>query len=128
MMTEFGKRLDGPGGRRAEAREPILLSAALYSLGSSRPIILSDVSRTGAQLCVHDPLRCGQEVWIRIPPAEIFGEVVWTDGDRCGITFDEPLSDDELGLLQALGSVAVVRNLSPEEQLAMEDWGSGLAR
>ena len=127
-MTQFGRRLDGPGGRRAEAREPVLLSASLLSLRSSRPIILSDVSRTGAQLLLHEPMRPGQEVWIKVPPAEIFGEVVWMDGDRCGITFDEPLSDDELGLLQALGSVTIARNLQPEELLALEDWGSGLAR
>ena len=127
-MTEFGKRLDGPGGRRAAAREPILLSAALLSLGSSRPIILSDVSRSGAQLRVHEPMRLGQEVWIKVPPAEIFGEVVWTEEDRCGIAFDEPLRDDELGLLQALGSLSFARNLLPEELLALEDWGSGLAR
>ena len=127
-MTEFGKRLDGPGGRRAESREPILLSAALLSLGSSRPIMLSDVSRTGAQLRVHEPMHIGQEVWIKVPPVEIFGEVLWIVDDRCGITFDEPLSDDELGLLQALGSVTIARNLLPEELLAMEDWGNGLAR
>ena len=127
-MTEFGRRTDGPGGRRSETREPVLLSASLLSLRSSRPIILSDVSRTGAQLLVHEPMRAGQEVWIKVPPAEIFGEVVWMDGDRCGITFDEPLSDDELGLLQALGSVTIARDLLPEELLALEDWGNGLAR
>jgi hypothetical protein len=127
-MTEFGKRLDGPGGRRAASREPILLSAALLSMGCSRPIILSDVSRTGAQLRLDEALRCGQEVWIKVSPAEIFGEVIWAEGERCGILFDEPLSDDELGLLQALGSLTAVRNLSPDELLAMEDWGTGLAR
>lgn len=127
-MTEFGKRLDGPGGRRADAREPVLLSAALLSMGSSRPIMLSDVSKTGAQLRVHEPIQIGQEVWIKVPPAEVFGEVIWVDEDRCGIAFDEPLSDDELGLLQALGSVTIARNMLPEELLALEDWGSGLAR
>ena len=127
-MTEFGKRLDGPGGRRAAEREPVLLSAALLSMGCSRPIMLSDVSSTGAQLRIHDPMHCGQEVWIKVPPVEIFGEVIWAEDDRCGIIFDEPLSDDELGLLQALGSLTAVRNLLPEELLAMEDWGSGFAR
>lgn len=127
-MTEFGKRLDGPGGRRAAERQPILLSAALLSLGCSRPILLSDVSRTGAQLMVHDPLCVGQEVWIKVSPAEVFGEVIWSEGERCGIAFDEPLGDDELGLLQALGSVTMVSDLSPEEQLALQDWGTGLAR
>lgn len=127
-MTEFGKRLDGPGGRRAEAREPILLCAALHGLGCSRTIILSDVSRTGAQLRIHEAMHHGQEVWIKAPPAEIFGEVVWAEDDRCGIAFDEPLGDDEFDLLQALGGVTNVRDLSPEEQLALEDWGNGLAR
>ena len=127
-MSEFGKRFDGPGGRRTAAREPILLSASLHSFGCTRTIILNDVSRTGAQLRVREPIDCGETVWIKVPPATIFGEVVWAEEDRCGIQFDEPLGDEEFGLLKSLGTLTRIRGLSPEEALAMEDWGTGLAR
>lgn len=127
-MTEFGKRLDGPGGRRVAPREPVLLTAALLTVGCSRPVILLDLSETGAQMQVHQPLRCGQQVWIKAPPIEVFGTVVWVEGEQCGIAFDESLPEEDLALLQATGRIVVDRRLSPDQQLAGEDWKTGLAR
>lgn len=127
-MTDFGKRLDGPGGRRAAPREPVLLTAALLTVGCSRPVIILDLSETGAQMQVHQPLRDGQQVWIKAAPIEVFGTVVWIDGEQCGIAFDESLAEDELALLQANGRIVIDRRLSPDQQLAVEDWKTGLAR
>jgi len=52
-MTAFGKRLDGPGGRRHSARAPVLMSAAMHAVGTSQTVSLVDVSRTGAKLRGH---------------------------------------------------------------------------
>lgn len=127
-MTQFGKRLDGPSGRRKAEREPVLLSAAMLTLGYSRPVVLINVSTTGARLRVPEPMRRGQEVWLKIPPAEIFGTVAWASEDRCGVKFDEPLSDEELDQLRSQGNLTMVTGQSRETQLAAEDWTSGLAR
>ena len=127
-MTEFGKRFDGPGGRRHAAREPVLLPAAMMSVGSSRTVYLLDVSKTGAQLQSSEPLRVGDEVWLKIPPADIFGTIVWAEGDHSGFAFDLPLTDEDVASLQAQGKVILIPRLSPEEQIAASEWSAGLAR
>ena len=127
-MSEFGKRKDGPGGRRQAPRESILLPAAMMSLSSSRTVYLLNVSRTGAQLEISEPLLVGQEVWLKIPPTDIFGTVVWVEEEHCGIVFDAPLADDDVALVQARGKVILVPRLTSEEQIAAEEWRAGLAR
>lgn len=127
-MNGFGKRLDGPGGRRRADRKPVLLNAALLTMVNSRGVILLDVSRTGARMKMPEPLERGQQVWLKLPDAEIFGVVKWIRGEHCGIQFDAPLDDRELALLQAKGKFAPINGLEPEAQMALEDWKAGLAR
>jgi PilZ domain len=127
-MAKFGKRRDGPGGRRHDAREPVLLAAALMALGSSRTVYLVDVSKTGCQLRISEPLLVGQEVWLKIQPADIFGTVVWVKDEHCGIAFDVPFADEDVALLQTRGKVILIPRLTPEEQMAAAEWSAGLAR
>ena len=127
-MNSFGKRLDGPTGRRTAPRAPVLLDAALLTMQCSRPVILVDVSKTGCQLRVNEPLKLGMEVWLKIPPADIFGTVVWCEGDHCGVEFDVPFADEDVVKLQARGKVVLIPRLTPEEQLAAADWQTGMAR
>lgn len=127
-MGDFGKRLDGPGGRRAAPREPVLLNAALLTVQSSRSVTLLDVSRTGARMRVKEPLSLGQQIWLKVVPADIFGTVVWMDGDECGLLFDASLTAAEAATLQARGKVVFHSGLTEEEQLGAEDWQSGLMR
>lgn len=127
-MTEFGKRLDGPGGRRAVPREPVLLNAALLTLSASDTVTLLDVSKTGARIRIKEAPFLRQHVWLKINPADIFGIIIWVEGDECGMLFDSPLADDEVVSLQARGRVIFCAGLSAEEQLGAEDWQSGLMR
>lgn len=127
-MNDFGKRRDGPGGRREAERAPVLLRAALHTMTSSRPITLFDVSATGAQMSMPEPLHCGQQLWLKIPPTIIFGSVVWIDEELCGVEFDAPLDPDELAVLQAKGKVIMMYGLTADEQLGAEDWQTNLAR
>lgn len=127
-MTKFGKRLDGPGGRRAMPREPVLLNAALMTMSASGSVTLLDVSKAGARMRVKERLFLRQQVWLKINPADIFGTIIWIDGDECGLLFDTPLTDDEVAGLQARGRVIFCAGLSAEEQLGAEDWQSGMMR
>ncbi len=127
-MNDFGKRLDGPGGRREAERAPVLLRAALHTMSASRAITLFDVSATGAQMSMPDPLHLGRQFWIKIPPTIIFGTVVWMKEQLCGIAFDEPIDPQELATLQAKGKVIMMHGLTADEQLGAEDWQSSLAR
>lgn len=127
-MSDFGKRKDGPGGRRQCPREPVLLPAALMSVGASRTVFLLDVSATGAHLQVSTGLEVGKEVWVKVPPADIFGTVIWIEDDHCGIAFDAPLSDAEVEALRVRGKVIVIPRLTAAEQIAAAEWAAGLAR
>ena len=89
---------------------------------------LFDVSVTGARMSMPELLRCGQSVWLKIPPSEIFATVVWIGEADCGIRFDEQLEDWELDLLRTKGKVVMVHGLSPDELLGAEDWATNLAR
>ena len=127
-MTSFGKRLDGPGGRRRAQRKPVLMSAAMHTVGASRTVSVRDVSTTGARITCSVPLTPGQEVWLKIPPSDVFARVRWTEGSVSGLHFEEPLAEAEAARLQARGKVVIMPRLSLEEQLAVEDWQDSLAR
>ena len=124
-MAQFGKRLDGPGGRRRAERKPILMAAAIHTAGGSRTVSLLDVSTAGARLRTQPPLAAGQEVWLKIPPSDVFAKVQWVDDDLCGIVFDEPLPAAEAARLQSAGKVVLMPGLTSDEQLALEDWQTG---
>ena len=127
-MRGFGKRLDGPGGRRAAARQPVLLNAGLMTLQDSRVVTLIDVSKTGAKMRSAVALSLGQSIWLKIRPTDIFGTIAWIDGDHAGVAFDEPLTDANVRSLQARGRIVVVAGLSLDQQLGAEDWQAGLMR
>jgi hypothetical protein len=127
-MTKFGKRLDGPGGRRTAPRAPVLMSAAMHAVSGSQTVSLLDVSKTGAKLRARMPLTLDQHVWIKIPPDDVFGTVVWAEGEEYGIHFDTPLTDADAASLQARGKVVIMPRLTLEEQLGVEDWKSGFIR
>ena len=127
-MSNFGKRLDGPGGRRTTPRCPVLMSAALHTVGASRSVTVLDVSKTGAQLRSRLPLQLGQEIWLKLVRNDVFGRIAWVDDELCGVEFDTPLGELEAADLQAMGKVVIMPRLSREEQLAAQDWYSNLAR
>ena len=124
----FGKRKDGPGGRRSSPREQVMLPAALMSIGASRTVFLLDVSATGAQLQASAPMHIGQEIWLKVPPSDIFGTVRWIEDDHCGVAFDDLLSPSEVEALKARGKVVMLPRLTPEEQMAAAEWIAGVAR
>lgn len=124
-MSDFGKRLDGPGGRRVAGRERVMLSAAMLAVGASRTAIVRDVSRTGLKLEVQVPMKAGQDIWLKMHPHDLFGRVVWVKGNQCGVELDEPFTDKDFAKLQAKGKTVWLPRLSKDEQLALQDWRSG---
>lgn len=127
-MNSFGKRLDGPGGRRTAERCTVLMSAALHTVGASRTVSILDVSKTGARLRSRLPMRLGQEVWLKMLNNDAFGRIAWVEQELCGVEFDTPLTEAAAASLQAMGKVVVMPRLSREEQLAALDWQTNLAR
>ena len=80
-MKKFGKRLDGPGGRRSAPRAPVRMSAAMHTIGASRTVSVLDVSKTGAKLRARMPWQMSQVMWLKLARPNVFAKVVWTDGE-----------------------------------------------
>jgi hypothetical protein len=126
--ADFGRRLDVPGGRRTEQRNTVRLSVSLHAINCSRPVVLLDVSRTGAKMHMPEAMYCGQEVWLKLPQWQLFGIVRWVSGKQCGISFDEPLNKRQLSDLRRHTQLLAAHGLSKDAQLCVDDWRGNLAR
>ena len=93
-MPSFGKRIDGPEGRRRNVRQTVVLAASAVTLDRSRSVLVEDVSAQGAKLRGCDLPGSGAQILFRIGSDHVMASVAWRRRDECGITFDEPLNDD----------------------------------
>ncbi len=124
----FGKRMDGPGGRRAAARAPAFKATGIMTMDRSQVGYLIDVSATGAKLDGGGGLSIGQSIWLKTGEIDVLAEVVWSEPDACGVHFDKQLSDDQLKQLTQMPQGAMFARLTPEEKLGAADWLNGLIR
>jgi len=86
-MSGFGKRVDGPRGRRRIERQDVRLVGTATSLNDTRSVLVEDVSWTGAKIIGRGLPLPGKEVLIRTGERAIFGRVRWAKQDRRGIIF-----------------------------------------
>jgi hypothetical protein len=94
-MPNFGRKIDGPTGRRKTLREKVVLAGSALSLESSRAVVVTDVSDKGAKLLGRELPPRSTNVLISVGEVELFATVAWVGRDECGITFEAPL-DAEL--------------------------------
>jgi hypothetical protein len=125
-MTTFGKC--GGGGRRQAQRSPADLPALVTTVARAQPVVLMNVSATGARLRGGDLPDVGGDLMLKIDKTEAFGIVQWKRQDLCGVAFDQPLRQPEVEQLRSEASRARLTKLSPEERLALQDWAIGVAR
>ena len=57
-----------------------------------------------------------------------FASVIWSHDGQCGVTFETPLSDEDVELLRSQAGVPSLASLTAEERLALEEWITGKAR
>ena len=107
----FGKKIDGPGRRRA-AREEVALAGSAMSMRWSRPVIVTDVSARGAKLEGHDLNRLDPEVLLRVANIDFFASIAWSRRSECGISFDEPLTTRMIAHIKREGHWATVMGLA----------------
>ena len=127
-MVGFGKRLDGPGGRRVAERRPSFTATGIITLDRSQVGYLLDVSSTGAKLDGGGGLSVGQNIWLKSGHIDVLASVVWSGPNICGVQFDTPLSDEEIEELSQVPQGALFASLSTEEKLGAADWSNGLVR
>ena len=115
-------------GRRSEPRAVIGLRTTAEMLSGRREATLFNLSAAGAQLMGEGLPALGKDVLVRCGPVEVFGTVVWADGDRCGIQFDEPITLRQVAELRRIAAAADHSTVDGDERRAAEDWLNGLAR
>ncbi|HWJ38667.1 MAG TPA: hypothetical protein VNR86_07910 [Sphingomicrobium sp.] len=87
-MASFGKRVDGPGGRRRIKRRRVSIQGWASTDEGSRSIIIENLCFGGARVLGHDLPAEGTQVLLRRTDRSIEGRIAWSDGDRRGIVFD----------------------------------------
>ena len=81
---------------RRHGRHRIMLAATFISVHGEAPGVLLDVSRSGAMLSASPPPPVGCRLLLERQKVELPGVVRWVEGNRFGIAFEEPLTDDEV--------------------------------
>lgn len=112
-MASFGRRVDGPTGRRRSQREEVVLAASALTLGASRAVVVTDVSPTGAKLLGRKLPQPRTNVLLTVGSVELFGEIAWLGHDECGISFETPLEAEMADHLKLEGRWAKVMGISP---------------
>lgn len=87
-------------GRRAAPRLRLSLPARLQTMYDTRRCILLDLSKTGAQIGLEEPLKEGASAILELHGIDQFGTVVrlgqGTNGGVNGLRFDHPLTEGDV--------------------------------
>lgn len=84
-----GSRLTG---RRAMPRLRLAMPAKVQLMHGMENCVLDDLSQTGARVTLAGRLPGpGAGVVLKATGLDVFGTVVWSEGSRFGIKFEEPL-------------------------------------
>jgi hypothetical protein len=108
----FGKRIDGPTGRRRIEREEVVLAACAQTLKASRDVVVSDVSPKGAKLQGRQLNTLDRDVLLLVGAIDLFAKIAWATPGECGIIFEEPLSSDMVDHIKSEGRWAKVMGLA----------------
>jgi len=86
-MAGFGKRIDGPGGRRRIKRKPVSIHGSAVAMDRSMCVLIEDLCLSGARVRGRELPSEGSELLLRSGNRAILGRVAWERGDRRGIIF-----------------------------------------
>ena len=87
-MTSFGKRADGPGGRRWIRRKWVRTTASAVFGDGATAVLIENLSLTGARLRGFGLPLLGSGVELKVGERSLIGVVAWAAGDQRGISFD----------------------------------------
>ena len=97
-MRMFGKSVGG--GRRAAQRSPAPVLALLSTVGHDYHVALEDVSCTGARFAAPLLPSEGEGVVLKTERIKVYGRVIWSSEQRCGVSFDAPIAEESLSKLR----------------------------
>ena len=110
-MRNFG--ISQARGRRSLPRTQAPLDVRLSTGAADQAADLLDLSRTGARLKAACALDEGQQVMFQAEKVRAAGEIIWIDGDECGVEFDTPIAADEVKHIRALANFASTSGSRP---------------
>jgi len=87
-MAKFGKRLDGPGGRRWIRRRKVSIPGSAVSLDGTKSVLIEDLTLAGARLLGRRLPQPGTQLELKVGERSLFGEVTWAAAERRGVRFD----------------------------------------
>lgn len=94
------RSLPGHACRRGFPRLPVVLAASALAIARSRSVVVTDLSLEGAQLGGRDLPPAGDDLLMVVGSLDAMGTVVWRDGDRCGVQFDEAIVDETIAQMK----------------------------
>ena len=96
MGTQLISPRQAPVGRRRHSRLRLCFEARLITLDGTLPATLLDLSLTGARVATSRSIPASGNAVLTWGRFEAFCTIAWTEGERCGLDFDEPLHGDVL--------------------------------
>lgn len=96
MMTADSDASTLASNGRRHGRHRVMLSARLYSVHGESSAVLLDLSRSGAMLSATPPLPRGCKLLLVRQGLEADATVIWTEGNRFGIAFDQMLTEEHV--------------------------------
>jgi hypothetical protein len=116
------------GGRRIARRLNAALPALLITMSDRHPAILYNISETGAQVRARDAPTIGTELFLQVGDLDVYGKVVWKNGEECGIKFESRISQWDVEQLRGLALKGDKAKFSAAEKGGADDWDTGVAR
>jgi hypothetical protein len=98
----------------------IALPALITTLAQGYAVNVIDISCIGARFSGPNLPPVGAEGEITIGPIRMFGTVVWSRADECGLMFEDDLSLMHLEALRMKAGMPCVAKLRPEDRAALE--------
>jgi len=92
-MASFGKRVDGPGGRRQVKRQPVAILGSATTLAGSKSVVVEDLGPKGARLFGRNLPAPGKDALLNTGDGDVFGRVAWLSRDRCGMVFEASVEE-----------------------------------
>jgi hypothetical protein len=128
MKSQRSMRASAITGRRTYSRLRLRLPARLVLLDRTVSAILCDLSVGGAQVQLPDPAGVGRQAILAWSNFEAFGTIGWVEGNRCGITFEEPVAPPVLIATRDLNDAQALPDELEMTREAAHGWANGTYR
>lgn len=112
-------------GRRTASRVRLYVPAEVILLSGLKACWLEDISQYGARVTLTTPLpRPGAGIVLQVDSLDVFGTVVWAEGQRVGLVFDEVVPFPQVVMIRQFGDAYAEHQESYEARKQRNPSGS----